>query len=107
MSGRVASVDLEAYKNTVLYTAAPLTVVTFNTAFVNRGINPVKVRLAILDGGIGALDLKDYVEYDFSLSGQGKVLERTGMVIKAGQSIMARTDIATVSISIFAWVKVA
>lgn len=62
---------------------------------VNRDASAAaKVRIAI--GGAAAPENGDYIEYDTSLPPNG-VLERSGLVVGAGERVILRADTANVT----------
>lgn len=103
-SGRLGAADIAAATNTVIYTAPAGGVATVSVNISNRnslGTN-ILVRLAFINGGIGALSDADYVEYDTQIL-SGEVLERTGIVMAAGQTIVIYSDLASVSAQVWGW----
>lgn len=101
-SGRLGAVDLVATTNTLIYTGPANTIATVSANICNRNSTSVAVRLAVLDGAIGTLSDEDYIEYDTPLNANG-ILERTGLVIGAGQTVVAYSDTADVSVQVYGW----
>ena len=68
---------------------------TVNIRFVNRNSTSVRIRLALVDAGVGsaivALDVEDYLEFDLELRANG-VLENTGIPIPDGFTLVVRSD---------------
>lgn len=96
-SGKLGSLDLVAATDTKLYTVPAGKVTSANVNIVNRGTTQVTVRLAI---GTGANPVNsDYLEYEVTLAPSG-VLERTGLVLSAGEIIFVRASLATVSVRV-------
>lgn len=93
-SGKLGKADLAAAVDTDLYTAPAATVATAAVAFVNRTAAAIAVRLAVRSA---ALANTDYLEYDASVPANG-VLERTGIVLSAGEIITARASAVGVSV---------
>jgi len=85
-NGRLGAEALGAASNITVYTcpADTFSVVTVN--FTNRNAQARNIRLAISDGA--SPTNAEWVEYDTELIGNG-VLERTGLVLSAGQRIVA------------------
>jgi hypothetical protein len=101
-SGRLGAEDLLAATNTLIYTGPTDTIATVSVNICNRNSDIVAIRLAVLDGAIGTLANEDYIEYDTDLNANG-VLERTGLVIAATQTIVAYSDTANVSVQVYGW----
>lgn len=101
-SGRLGAADLAATTNTGVYTAPSGVVATVNVNVCNRNSAAVAVRVAAIDGAIGAISAEDYIEYDTPIGVNG-VLERTGVVLAAGQTIGAYSDTANVSVQVWGW----
>jgi len=95
-TGRLGAANLVGAANTILYTAPATTLATVNVNICNRTASTVLVRVAVLSGAIGTLTTADYIEYDVILSANG-VLERTGIVVSNGNSIMVYSDTSNVS----------
>lgn len=78
-----------------------------NTAVIGLNVvntDPItnaRIRIAITD----ALNpsLGDYVEYDVVVTAGGGVLERTGLVLSAGDTIFFRSDISGVIARVFGY----
>lgn len=102
MSGRLAGLDLVAGVNTLLYTAPADTIATVNLSFCNRNSDVIGIRAALVDGGLVNLSDSDYFEYDSQVCGSSP-LERTGIVVAPGQSIIVRSDTANVSAVLWGW----
>lgn len=101
-SGRLAALDLSATTNTLLYTLDPGLVGTVNLSFCNRNSESVSIRAALVDGVLVDLDNADYFEYDSCVC-SGLPLERSGIVMSAGQSIVVYSDTANVSAVLWGW----
>jgi len=99
-TGKLGAVDLAATTDTILYTAPVAGLATVNLNMCNRGAVNVKIRIAILDGAIGTLTNADYVEFDLNLAAKG-VIERTGLVVSNGASIMVYSD--SIDVSAVCW----
>jgi len=95
MSGRLGVAALAAEVNTVVYTAGA-SAVTVNVLMCNRGTEAAAVNVALVNGDAAALTDADYVEYGVSLPPNG-VLERSGLVMSAGESVVVWSDKDTVS----------
>lgn len=91
---RLGAANLAATTDTTLYTVPANTRAALTVNLCNRGPTPAKVRVALTNGG--ALSNADYLEYDVELGVSG-VLERSGVLLTAGQVLIVRTDVASVS----------
>lgn len=94
--GRLGAAALAANTDTVVYTVPAGRKATVLVSVCNRSATDAAIRLAHIDGNLAALATEDYIEYDSPLPGNG-VLERTGITIAAGHTIMARASAASVS----------
>jgi hypothetical protein len=87
-----------AATNTTVYTvpAGYFAVVSVNIC--NRSNSAVAVRIAAASADTPTNS--EFLEYDIELGGRG-VLERTGIIIGAGQKIVVRSSTANVSAVVF------
>lgn len=95
--GRLGAVAPAINTDTILYTCPANTwaVVTVSVGRRSEAKDEL-VRIALMDSTVvGDIALEDYLEYD---SG---VIEVTGVLLGAGQSILVRTNAATVSFVAF------
>lgn len=97
-SGILGKASLAATTETLLYTAPTGRVVSLSVNLCNLSADTAKVRLAMVDGA--TTTDAHYIEYDTSLEAKG-VMERTGLVISAGQKVVAYSDIANVSVVVY------
>ena len=95
-SGRLGNADLAANTDTVLYTVPAGQVDTVTVALVARTA-AATVRVAVAATAVPAA--AEYLEYDATLPAGG-VLERTGIVMSAGEKIVARASVAGVSVRV-------
>jgi len=95
-TGKLGAENLVGSADTILYSAPLSTLATVNLNMCNRTASSVLIRIAVLDGAIGTLATADYIEYDTILSANG-VIERTGIVVSNGNSIMVYSDTSNVS----------
>lgn len=98
-SGRLGKALLAAATDTKLYTAPDGTVATATLSLCNTSSAPVAVRVAIATSATPTP--ADYIEFDVVLDVVGapsgsSVLERTGLVLSAGESIVVRAGAAGV-----------
>lgn len=99
-SGLLGTADLSATTNTVIFTGTASTVTTCNVSVCNRNSSTITFRLAYEDGSSGTPSNDEYFEYDVSL-GPNDSYERTGIVVTAGDSIIAYASGTGVSVQ--AW----
>jgi hypothetical protein len=94
-SGRLGTANLVAATDTLLYTvpAGTFTVLTVN--LVNRSNSAVTIRLG-LSSSTTTIGNNEFIEYDTELLPKG-VLERTGIALDAGKSVLVRSSIANVT----------
>jgi hypothetical protein len=97
-TGTLAGVDIAAGTYTEIYQCPTNTFAVVTVSVCNRGSTPSDIRLTV--GDTFPPTLTDYIEFDTSLSANG-VLERTGIVLAAGQYIGARSTSADVSIVVY------
>lgn len=103
-SGKLASVAVTASTNTTIYTVPASNVCALTINVCNRGSTVTTVRIALsstttpTDG--------EWIEYDFTIPANG-VLERTGIILGAGQNIVVFTPSSNVSVVIFGIEEVA
>lgn len=98
-SGRFGKALLAANTDTALYTAPAGKVATATLSLCNTSAAPVAVRVAVATAA--APTPADFIEYDVVLGvvgspGGSSVLERTGIVLSAGESVVVRAGAAGV-----------
>ena len=98
-SGRLGAVSLAATTNTSIYTVPASTVSVVNIIICNRNASDIVVRVAHVDGAIGALANEDYIAYDLNVIANG-IFEITGVVMSATHTIVAYSDTANVSVQV-------
>jgi hypothetical protein len=97
-TGKLASLDIPAGTYTQVYQCPTTTFAVVTVSVCNRGTTPSLIRLTVSDTfPPGA---PDYIEFDVSLAANG-VLERTGIVLAAGQRISARSSATNVSFVVY------
>lgn len=97
-TGRLGVSDLAAATNTSVYTVPSGYFAVVSVNICNRANTAISVRIAA-----AAADTPtnaEYLEYDTEILGRG-VLERTGIIIGAGQKIVVRSTAANVSAVVF------
>lgn len=95
-SGILGGADLTATTDTTIYTVPDDRVATLTVSLCNRNSTVVLVRIALVG------DITNYIEYDFSL-GPNLPIERSGIALGAGQSVLVRSDTANISASVYGW----
>jgi hypothetical protein len=98
-SGRIATVDMPAGVNTVIYTMPAGMIQELIVGICNRNDSDVKIRLAFTDGDIEPTDA-DYLEYDTIIRANG-VLERTGIALNGEQVLIGYSDTGNVSFAVW------
>lgn len=93
-TGRLAAEDLSAGTNTTAYTTPADTYTVASVSIMNRGTQPTVINLAIAD--LDTPTAGEYLEFETELLPKN-VLERTGLVLGAGQKIVVRSSQANVS----------
>ena len=95
---RLGAADLAATTLTAVYTVADRRSVKKALINVcNRNATPVTVRLAIIDGAVGAVNAADYIEYDTPLAANSS-LERSDLTLGRGDTIAAYASDTGVSV---------
>ena len=105
-SGKLGAVDLASTAEQTLYTCGAggtgAVAATATVSFCNRTSGTVTVRLAVGTGGGAATT--DYLEYDAQIPASG-VLERTGIVLSAGEKIFVKSSAAGVTVRAYGFEK--
>jgi len=95
-TGRLGAVDLTTpATDTLLYTVPAGTFTVATVSIVNRSNAAVTVRMAI-STSTTTMGASEYIEYEAEILAKG-VLERTGLVLDAGKSILVRASTANVT----------
>lgn len=97
--GRLGTARLTANTNTTVYTVPALNTTTGSILLCNTGTETTKIRLAIVDGLAADLDSEDYIEYGSEIPAGG-VLERSGVLMSAGETVIAWADKNTVTVRV-------
>lgn len=93
-TGRLGASDLTGGANTTVYTCPADTYAVASINLCNRGNQAVAVRIAV--AGADTPTAGEYIEYDVEILSKG-VLERTGIVLAAGQKIVCYPSGANVA----------
>ena len=85
--GRLGAASLAATTDTSVYSVPASRKATVTVSICNRNATDVTIRLAHIDGAVGAIANEDYIEYGATVPANG-VLERTGICMAASATIM-------------------
>lgn len=88
-TGRLGATDLTLATNATVYTVPADTFAVVTCSMCNRSASTVSVRLAVATADTPVSS--EYIEYDTEILPNG-VLERTGIVLAAGQKIVCRSS---------------
>ena len=97
--GYLGKTKLAANMNTAVYSVPAGKFTTANVAMCNIGDASAKIRLAIVDGAASDLADEDYIEYGVDIPAGG-VLERTGLTLSAGETVVAWADKNTIVVRV-------
>ena len=97
-TGILGQAALTAATNTTVYTVPATTFTVMAVSVLNRGTTVATVRIAL--AAAATPTNAEYIEYDAQIGPNG-VLERTGIIIGAGQKIVVRSSAANVSAVVF------
>ena len=97
--GYLGKTKLAANMNTAVYSVPEGKFTTANVAMCNIGDASAKIRLAIVDGAAADLADEDYIEYGVDIPAGG-VLERTGLTLSAGETVVAWADKNTIVVRV-------
>ena len=97
--GYLGKTKLAANMNTAVYSVPAGKFTTANVAMCNIGDASAKIRLAIVDGAVAALAEEDYIEYGVDIPAGG-VLERTGLTLSAGETVVVWADKGSVTVRV-------
>lgn len=97
--GRLGASSLAAATDTSLYSVPGSRKATVNVSICNRNAAIATVRLAHVDGALGALASEDYIEYEAEIA-PGGVIERTQIPMTATHSIVGRASTTGVSFQV-------
>lgn len=98
-TGRLGAVDLTAAVDTLLYTVPVGTFTVATVSIVNRSNSAITVRVGV-STSTTTIGVTDFIEYETELMPKG-VLERTGLVLDAGKSLLVRSSTANVTAMAF------
>ena len=97
--GYLGKTKLAANINTAVYSVPAGKFTTANVAMCNIGDASAKIRLAIVDGSAADIADEDYIEYGVDIP-SGGVLERTGLTLSAGETVVAWADKNTIVVRV-------
>ena len=90
-TGRLGATDLTLATNATVYTVPADTFSVVTVSLCNKSAGTVQVRIAVAAADTPVSS--EYIEYDTEILPSG-VLERTGIVLAAGQKIVCRCSAA-------------
>jgi hypothetical protein len=93
-TGRLGVQDLAATTNTSLYTCPTSYFAVVNVTICNRNATAVTVRLALASSATPGAS--EYIEYGTTIPANS-VLERTGLVLAAGQILVVYSSTTSVN----------
>lgn len=93
-TGRLAAENVSATTDTTVYTCPAETYAVISINICNRGTEASAIRIALSETDTPALG--EYIEYDVSVFSKN-VIERTGIVLSAGQRVIVYSSEANVS----------
>jgi hypothetical protein len=95
-TGRLGVVDISsAATDTLLYTAPAGYFAVATVSIANRSNSAVAVRLGI-SSSTSTIGNNEFIEFETEILAKG-ILERTGLVIQAGYSILVRSNALNVN----------
>jgi hypothetical protein len=97
-TGKLAAIDITAGTNEELYECPADTFAVVTVSVCNRGSTSANIRISLAETFPGTN--ADFIEFDTALPANG-VIERTGVVVAAGQKIIVRSSAASVSFVIY------
>lgn len=93
-TGRLGASDVSATTNTTVYTCPADTYAVVAVNICNRGASTAALRLALAASDTPTA--AEYIEYDADVFANN-VLERTGIVLAAGQKLVVYSSAANIS----------
>ena len=93
-TGRLGASDISATTNTTVYTCPADTYAVVAINICNRGSTSAALRLALASAD--SPTAAEYIEYDVDVFAKN-VLERTGLVLAAGQKLVVYSSAANIS----------
>ena len=93
-TGRLGAVDLSAATDTTVYTCPVTTFSVVSVSVCNRGSTAATIRIAVAASATPTA--AEWIEYDSTILAKG-VLERTGIVLAAGQVLVVRSSAVSVN----------
>jgi hypothetical protein len=93
-TGRLGASDVSATTLTTVYTCPADTYAVVAVNICNRGSSSAAIRVAVADADTP--NAGEYIEYDVDVFAKN-VLERTGLVLSAGQRVVVYSSTANIS----------
>ena len=97
--GRLGVVKPAESTNTAAYTVPAANTASCSVMVCNIGEYSAKIRLAIVDGSAADIADEDYIEYGVDIPAGG-VLERTGLTLSAGETVVVWADKNTIVVRV-------
>lgn len=97
--GRFAAVELAASIDSLVWTVPNGVVATVNINVCNKTDVIVPVSVAVVDGPLTSLSDEDWIIFECPLAAKD-VIEKFGVAVNEGQTIVARADIAGVNVAV-------
>ena len=99
-TGRLGAVDIATINtDTLLYTCPPGTFSVVTVSLVNRTNTECTIRMGVC-AATSSIAAGEFIEYELIMPAHG-VLERTGIVLQAGYSILFRSSLLGVNAMAF------
>jgi hypothetical protein len=98
-TGRLGAVDLAAATDTLAYTVPTGYFAVVTLSLVTRSDSVVTARVG-LSSSTTVIAANEFIEYEVEIPPKG-VLERSGLVMQAGKSILVRSSTANVNATVF------
>ena len=99
-SGILGVADLAANTDTSVYTVPAATTTSFSVNFTNRGSVPATIRFGICASGTPANS--EFILFDMVIA-PDQSIERTGLVAQTGRIVVARSNVANVSVQVYGY----
>jgi len=95
-TGLLGKADVIADTDTDIYEVPANAFAVASINICNRGLDVIKVSIALRDPDEISVAAKDYIEYEVDVLPSG-AFERTGIVLQAGATIVVRSDTSAVT----------
>lgn len=99
-SGILGRASLSANTDTTLYTVPSTKLSSLTINICNTNLVPALIRLAITD--TGSVQANSWIFFDFGIP-SNSTLEKTGIVMEAGEAIIINSSVANVTAMIYGY----